>query len=66
MAIEQTQPMQEPTQTQPVQTQAAQPVQGQSQVEQMPEKKSKGWLWLIIAVVVIGAGIGSYFLWFAG
>ena len=60
MAIEQTQPMQTPAQAQ-----AAQPVQGQSQVEQMPEEKSKWWLWLIIAVVIIGAGIGSYFLWFA-
>ena len=61
MAIGQTQPIQ----GQPIQeSQSAQPVQTQQpQTEQVSEKKSKWWLWLVIALVVIGAGIGSYFLW---
>ena len=46
-----------------------QPVASQVQPTSEPaqpvlEKKSKWWLWLIIALVVIGTGIGVYFMIF--
>lgn len=60
------------TPTPPVQqaTTTPQAPVGQTQApvgqEQPPaEKKSKWWLWAIIALVVIGAGVGAYFLFFA-
>ena len=64
----------QPTQqgTQPTGTaqvpKTAQPVQPQPQPAQTAaqpqpvKKKSKWWIWLIIALVVIGAAIASYFI----
>ena len=34
----------------------------EEQTQYSTEKKSKWWLWLIIALVLIGAGVGIYFL----
>ena len=36
------------------------------QKEEVVEKKSKWVMWLIVALVVIGAGIGIYFLFSGG
>lgn len=53
----------------PMQTNVQQPVAQTTGVQQpgmgqqmQPPKKSKWWLWVLIAVVVIGAGIAAYFL----
>jgi len=52
-----------PMKTQGMQSQA-QPVQGASGFGQEP-KKNKSWMmWLIIALVVLIAGIAAYFLFF--
>ena len=42
---------------------AGQPAAGTNDMQQPPMegKKMPWWLWLIIAVVVIGAGIGIYY-----
>ena len=47
----------------PEQMQQAQPVQAQPRVQpgQVPEKKSKMWLGLIIILIVIALGVGLYF-----
>jgi len=42
--------------------QKTQPVAEQTQP--VSEKKSKWWLWLIIALAVIGVGLAVYFLFF--
>jgi len=67
--VQQTQPVaQQPVvnQAQPAASQpaAVQPA-GQIQPEVETPIWTKWWLWLIIAVVIIGAGVGSYFLFFA-
>ena len=64
---QQTQPNIAQTQTiqQPV-AQTTQPVAGQTQqgeVQKTPIWK-KWWFWLIVALVIIGAGIGIYFGFF--
>ena len=51
-------------QKQPVTTQ--QPVEQEGEVAKPVEKKSKWYIWLIITLVIIGAGIGVYFWRFAG
>ena len=39
------------------------PVTAQPQKQNLNQpKKSKWWLWLILAVVVLGAAVGVYFL----
>ena len=48
-------------QTQPIRTATQKPMGGQTQP--VEGKKSRWWLWLIIALIVIGAGIGFYY-WF--
>lgn len=59
------QPMQ---QKQPVTTQqpTQQPVEQKEEVTKPAKKKSKWYIWLIITLVIIGAGIGVYFWRFAG
>lgn len=53
-------------QKQPVTTQPAQqPVEQKGEVTEPVEKKSKWYIWLIITLVIIGAGIGVYFWFFA-
>ena len=47
---------------QPQQLEESEQVREQSAEQQPVEKKSRWWLWLIIALIVIGAGIGIY-LW---
>ena len=42
--------------------QIQQPVQVAPVIMREPVKKSKWWLWLIIALVVVGAGTGIWFL----
>ncbi len=39
--------------------QPAQPMGAQAQP--MGEKKSKWWLWVIIAAVIVALGVGAYF-----
>ena len=51
------------SQTQKPVVQTAQPA-GQMQLEGETPIWKKYWLWLIIAFVVIGAGVGVYFLFF--
>ena len=47
---------------QPIQT-----PQAQAGVQAMPvKKKSKWWIWLIMGIVIIGLGVGSYFMFFGG
>ncbi len=57
----QEQPTRKPPLDVPKQPMQTQPVE--KQVQPVPEKKSRWWLWLIIALAVIGAGVGAYFLW---
>lgn len=58
------QPMQ---QKQPVTTQqpVQQPVEQKGEVAKPAKKKSKWYIWLILTLVIIGAGIGVYFWFFA-
>ena len=66
--VQQTQPnvnqMQQPAVPgqQPVKQPATAQPAGQMQPEGETSIWKKWWLWLIIAVVIIGAGVGSYFL----
>ena len=48
--------------TQPIKTATQKPVGGQTQP--VEGKKSRWLIWLIIALIVIGAGIGIYY-WFS-
>jgi hypothetical protein len=47
--------------TQPIRTATQKPMGAQTQP--VEGKKSRWWFWLIIALIVIGAGIGFYY-WF--
>ena len=42
--------------------QVSQDKQVNSQAEQPVKKKSKWWLWLIIALVVLGVAVAGYFI----
>lgn len=54
------QPAVQPTAQQPVP--AAVPAAQQPVAQPPVKKKSKWWIWLIVAVVVIGVAVGLYFL----
>jgi len=48
-------------------TQTAQPVQPKAQPAQTAtqppvKKKSKWWIWLIVALIVVGIGVAAYFI----
>jgi len=72
------QPTQQPVQTKPATVQkpvatvqaqqkpvAGQPVQPGQAVQPLKKKPKKWWIWLIVAVLVIGGGIFAYFQFLA-
>ena len=58
--VQPTQPAAQPQAQQPVQ--AAVPVAQQPAAQPSVKKKSRWWIWLIVAVVVIGVAVGLFFL----
>jgi len=58
--VAQGKPMRKPALNVP--TQPVMQTQPVTQVLPVQEKKSRWWIWLIVALVAIGIGVGAYFL----
>ena len=55
------QPIRKPSLEMPKKPANVQTQPAEKQVQPVLEKKSKWWLWLIIALTIIGVGVGVYF-----